>query len=133
MYYLINPDLKPNYLEIKNNFFRLKQLEQFDIIPETNILVSNNRYCHSRGSFFSNKEKYLNKIVSIFLIQKKGLEKLVGPILISDDQTIPDILTYINHFVPGDNVYVNEQEDLDVQINKFYGNNSLSFTNDVYK
>lgn len=79
MLHVTNPDLKPNYLEIKNKFLGLVKLELRNSIPQINILVSNNRQSYSRGTFFEQRSKYLNKIVSIFLIQKKGIEKLIGP------------------------------------------------------
>jgi len=76
MNYCVNPDFEPNYLEIKNKFSNLKNTELKNTIPHFNILVLNDRYSSSKGKFLSQREKYLNKIINIFLIMKTQLEIL---------------------------------------------------------
>ncbi len=137
MYYVTNPDIQPNYSQIKNNFENIKNNKLKNTIPETNILISNNRDSHSRGNFYLEREKYIGKIISIFLIQKKGIEYLVGPILLTSEQTLMDIMNYVNEFIPCDNVYIEELENLDNQILNYYKmlnvkHNDIKFTNITY-
>ncbi len=137
MNYLINPDLQPNYLEIKNNFNNIKNSELKDIIPDYNILILNSFYSHSKGDFYIEREKYIGKTINIFMIQKTGIKQIIGSIFISDIQIIADIITYINQFVPGENVYIREQENLHTQINNYYKNlninNNNNYTNIIYE
>jgi hypothetical protein len=134
MYYLTNPNLEPNYLEIKKKFNTIKQLDT--IVPEINILLSNNRDSCARATFYEQRETYLNKIISIFLIKKKGIEKLVGPVKIDNNDTIEDIIKYINEFVPTDNVYIDidDQDNLESQISNYYKLriDNIKLTNIVY-
>jgi hypothetical protein len=139
MNYVVNPDNQPNYLEIKNIFNEIKNIELNDVIPEINILISNNRSSHSRGDFFEEQEKYIGKIISIFLIQKEGIEHIVGPVLINNVKMILYIMNYINGFIPCDNVYIEEQENLEKQVLNYYNelndiniNINIKFTNVIY-
>jgi hypothetical protein len=135
MNYCVNPDFEPNYLEIKNKFSNLKNTELKNTIPHFNILVLNDRYSSSKGKFLSQREKYLNKIINIFLIMKNGIEQIIGPILITDERIIFDIMDYINNFIPSENVYLDKQENLHIQINNYYNiyfDNANTKTNNVF-
>ena len=123
MNYIIDPYLKPNYLEIQNKFVNIKNTELKNTIPQFNILVLNDRHSSSKGNFLSQREKYLNKIINIFLIKENGIKQIIGPILITDEQIIFDIMDYINNFILSENVYVDKQENLDIQINNYYTTN----------
>ncbi len=111
MYYLINPDTEPNYLEIKTNFNNIKNSElNDDVITDYNILISLDFNSHSKADFFVEREKYKDKIINIFVIKKDNIKKIIGPIFINDSQIIKDIMQYINYFISCENVYKNKEE-----------------------
>lgn len=135
MNYLTNPDLRPNYAEIKNKFNDIKNTELNDSIPELNILILNNYNSHSRGDFYVEREKCINKIINIFLIRNKGIEKIVGPIFISDVKIIENIMNYIHEFVPLENAYIDEH-DLDKEVANYYLSTNiikLDYVNVIYE
>jgi hypothetical protein len=98
-------------------------------------LISNNISSCSIGNFFEEKKKYINKIISIFIIKKKGIEHIIGPIFIINEQILTDIINYIGEFILSENVYIDEQENLDKQILNYYNeldNNNYKYTNVIY-
>jgi hypothetical protein len=135
MNYVINPYIQPKYLEINKKFDKIKNNQMSNIIPELNILISNNISSCSIGNFFEVKKKYINKIISIFIIKKKGIEHIIGPIFIINEQILTDIINYIGEFILSENVYIDEQENLDKQILNYYNeldNNNYKYTNVIY-
>jgi hypothetical protein len=133
MNYAINPDTQPNYFQIKKNFNNIKNIEQTNIYPQFNILISNDINSYARGKFIEEREKYIGKIISIFIIRKKGLTQIVGPVLITNVQILIDIMNYVNEFIPTENVYIEEQDDLEKQLFNYYNNyNDIKITNIIY-
>lgn len=135
MNYVTNPDFKPDYAKIKNRFNDIKNIELSNTMTELNILILNNYNSHSRGNFYVEREKYINKIISIFLIRNKGIEKVVGPIFIDKVKIVEDIIKYINEFVSLENAYIDDH-DLDKEVSEYYLRTNIirsDYANIVYE
>jgi hypothetical protein len=128
MNYLINPDLKPDYVKIKNTFNNIKNTELSDTMTELNVLILNNYNSHSRGDFYTDREKYINRIINVFLIKNKGIKKVVGPIFIDNIKIVEDIMIYINEFVPLENAYIVDH-DLELEIANYYQSINITYSN----
>jgi len=135
MNYVANPNLLPNCYQIKQKFEQILNSKLENTNPEFNILLSNDVNSCSRGKFFEERHKYIGKIISIFVIEKNKITQIVGPILIDNVQKIIDLMYYINEFIPTENVYIDEVENIDKQIFDYYDKlnlNNTFFTNIIY-
>jgi hypothetical protein len=104
--YLISENIDDN---IYSKFHKIKNKKQEinDIIDDNihyTIILSNSMNTRSISKFLIDKNKYLNKIISIIIICENNINNLIDNIQITDDNEITDIVIYINEYIYKDNI-----------------------------